>query len=131
MNMSGVIEALYRLGKPLVIASDVQEMPYSVEKNPAGVLGGLLHPRQDTSVEAKLELTAGFPYANVHERDALSAALDAYRQYQNKFRNLIRRVPPGHDLDEVRARVIRGQALGQVLLDMNAVSPAARHRKHR
>ena len=131
MNMSGVIEALYRLGKPLVIASDVQEMPYSVEKIRRAFSAVSYTPRQDTSVEAKLELTAGFPYANVHERDALSAALDAYRQYQNKFRNLIRRVPPGHDLDEVRARVIRGQALGQVLLDMNAVSPAARHRKHR
>ncbi|MFZ1127909.1 DUF460 domain-containing protein [Methanoregula sp.] len=125
MNMSGVIEALYRLGKPLVIASDVQEMPYSVEKIRRAFSAVSYTPRQDTSVEAKLELTAGFPYANVHERDALSAALDAYRQYQNKFRNLIRRVPPGHDLDEVRARVIRGQALGQVLLDMNAVSPAA------
>ena len=48
---------------------------------------------------------------------------------RNKFRNLIKRVPPGHDLDEVRARVIRGQALDQVLLDMNAVSPAARYRR--
>jgi hypothetical protein len=124
MNMSGVIEALYRVGKPLVVASDVQEMPYSVEKIRRAFSAVSYTPRQDTSVEAKLELTAGFPYANVHERDALSAALDAYLQYQNKFRNLIRRVPPGHDLDEVRAGVIRGQALDQVLLDLNAVAPA-------
>ncbi|HNX18156.1 MAG TPA: DUF460 domain-containing protein [Methanoregula sp.] len=119
MNMSGVIEALYRVGKPLVIASDVQEMPYSVEKIRRAFSAVAYTPRQDTSVEAKLELTAGFPYANVHERDALSAALDAYLQYQNKFRNLLRRVPPAHDLDEVRARVIRGQSLDQVILDMN------------
>jgi len=124
MNMSGVIEALYRVGKPLVVASDVQEMPYSVEKIRRAFSAVAHTPRQDTSVEAKLELTAGFPYTNVHERDALSAALDAYLQYQNKFRNLIRRVPPGHDLDEVRAGVIRGQALDQVLLDLNAVVPA-------
>jgi uncharacterized protein len=124
MNMSGVIEALYRVGKPLVVASDVQEMPYSVEKIRRAFSAVAYTPRQDTSVEAKLELTAGFPYTNVHERDALSAALDAYLQYQNKFRNLIRRVPPGHDLDEVRAGVIRGQALDQVLLDLNAVVPA-------
>ena len=123
MNMSGVIEALYKVGKPLVIASDVQEMPYTVEKIRRVFSAVAYTPKQDTSVEAKLELTAGYPYANVHERDALSAALDAYRQYQHKFRNLIKRIPPGHDLDEVRARVIRGQALDQVLVDMHACSP--------
>ncbi|MFA5416409.1 MAG: DUF460 domain-containing protein, partial [Methanoregula sp.] len=57
------------------------------------------------------------------ERDALSAALDAYRQYRNKFQNLAKRVPPGHDLDEVRAGVIRGQSLELVLGDMNATAP--------
>ena len=125
MNMSGVIESLYRVGKPLVVASDVQEMPYSVEKIRRAFSAVAYTPRQDTSVEAKLAVTADYPYTNVHERDALSAALDAYLQYRSKFRNLIKRVPPGHDLDEVRARVIRGQALDQVLLDMNAVVPAA------
>ncbi|MFA5331027.1 MAG: DUF460 domain-containing protein [Methanoregula sp.] len=123
ITMSGVIEALYRSGKPLIVASDVHEMPYSVEKIRRAFSAIAYTPKQDTSVEAKLSLTGGFPYANVHERDALSAALDAFLQYQNKFRNLIKRVPPGHDLDEVRARVIRGQALDQVLLEINAVAP--------
>jgi hypothetical protein len=123
--MSGVIEILYKVGKPLVIASDVQEMPYSVEKIRRAFSAVSYTPKQDTAVEAKLALTAGYPYANVHERDALSAALDANIQYQHKFRNLIKRVPPGHDLDEVRARVIRGQALDQVLFDLHAVAPAA------
>jgi predicted RNase H-like nuclease (RuvC/YqgF family) len=31
---------------------------------------------------------------------------------------MMRRIPPGHDLDEVRARVIRGQSLEQVIGDM-------------
>ena len=35
----------------------------------------------------------------------------------------MKRIPPGHDLDEVRARVIRGQSLDQVLGEMNAVAP--------
>ena len=125
MNMSGVIEALYRVGKPLVIASDVQEMPYSVEKIRRAFSAVAYTPRQDTSVEAKLSLTAGFPYTNVHERDALSAALGAFHQYEAKFRNLIKRVPPGHDLDEVRAGVIRGQALDQVLIELSVEGPAA------
>jgi predicted RNase H-like nuclease (RuvC/YqgF family) len=123
MNMGDVVESLYRVGKPLIIASDVQEMPYSVEKIRRAFSAVAYTPKQDVSVESKVELTAAFSYGNDHERDALSAALDAYRQYRHKFQNLLKRIPPGHDLDEVRARVIRGQSLDQVLGDMNATTP--------
>ncbi|MDD1698505.1 MAG: DUF460 domain-containing protein [Methanoregula sp.] len=123
MNMGDVVESLYRVGKPLIIASDVQEMPYSVEKIRRAFSAVSYTPKQDVSVETKVELTAAFQYGNDHERDALSAALDAYRQYRHKFQNLLKRIPPGHDLDEVRARVIKGQSLDQVIVDMNAATP--------
>jgi uncharacterized protein len=118
MTMADVIESLYKVGKPLIIATDVQEMPYSVEKIRRAFSSVAFVPKQDVSVETKVELTAPFEYANDHERDALSAALDAYRQYRHRFQNLIKRIPPGHDLDEVRARVIRGQSLDSVLGEM-------------
>jgi len=121
MNMGDVVESLYRVGKPLIIASDVPEMPYSVEKIRRAFSAVAYTPKQDVSVETKIELTSAFPYGNDHERDALSAALDAYRQYRHKFQNLLKRIPPGHDLDEVRARVIRGQSLDQVIGDMNTI----------
>jgi hypothetical protein len=123
MNMGDVVESLYRVGKPLIIASDVQEMPYSVENIRRAFSAVSYTPKQDVSVETKIDLTSQFQYANDHERDALSAALDAYRQYRHRFQNLIKRIPPGHDLDEVRARVIRGQSLDQVIGDMNSVTP--------
>jgi hypothetical protein len=118
MAMSDVIESLYKVGKPLIIATDVEEMPYSVEKIRRAFSAIAFVPKQDVSVDTKMEMTAPFAYANDHERDALSAALDAYRQYRHKFQNLIKRIPPGHDLDEVRARVIRGQSLDSVLGEM-------------
>jgi len=124
MNMSGVIESLYKVGKPLIIASDVQEMPYSVEKIRRAFSAIAYTPKQDMSVDSKVEITSPFQYANDHERDALSAALEAYRHYRNKFLNLAKRIPPGQDLDEVRARVIRGQALEQVLGDLKVKTGA-------
>ena len=117
-SMSDVIEVLYRVGKPLVIASDVHDMPFSVEKIRRAFNGVAHSPKQDMSVETKLELASRYPYENDHERDALAAALDAYRSYKNKFQSLVRRVPPGHDLDEVRAGIVRGQSLEQVLSEM-------------
>jgi predicted RNase H-like nuclease (RuvC/YqgF family) len=118
MTMSDVIESLYKVGKPLIIASDVQDMPFTVEKIRRAFSAIAFTPKQEVSVETKVELTDSFEYANDHERDALSAALDAYRQYRHRFQNLLKRIPPGHDLDEVRARVIRGQSLDTVLGDM-------------
>ncbi|MEN6609221.1 MAG: DUF460 domain-containing protein, partial [Methanoregulaceae archaeon] len=117
-SMAGVIEDLYKVGKPLIIASDVPEMPFSVEKIRRAFSATAFSPKQDIPVETKMELARPFGYGNDHERDALTAALSAFRQYQAKFQNLVKRVPPGFDLDEVRARVIRGQSLEQVLLDM-------------
>ncbi|MDD1678911.1 MAG: DUF460 domain-containing protein [Methanomicrobiales archaeon] len=114
-SMAETIETLYHLGKPLVIASDVQQMPYTVEKIRRAFQAIGYTPHQDRTVEEKQELTAGSRYANVHERDALAAALDALRQYRNKLQNIMKRVPSGYDLDEVRAGIIRGQSLEQIL----------------
>lgn len=124
MTMSDIVEELYRAGKPLIIASDVQQMPYSVEKIRRAFNAIPYTPKQSLSVETKYDLTAPFSYTNDHERDALSAALDAYRSLQNKFRNIAKRVQPGFDLDEVRARVLRGQSLDVVLAEMQG-APAA------
>jgi len=124
MTMSDIVEEIYRAGKPLIIASDVQQMPYSVEKIRRACNAIPYTPRQSLSVEAKYDLTASFSYTNDHERDSLSAALDAYRSLQNKFRNITKRVRPGVDLDEVRARVLRGQPLDTVLTDLQG-TPAA------
>ncbi len=124
MTMSDIIEELYGAGKPLIIASDVQQMPYSVEKIRRAFNAIPYTPKQSLPVEAKYDLTARFTYTNDHERDALSAALDAYRSLQNKFRNITKRVRPGVDLDEVRARVLRGQPLDVVLTDLQG-TPAA------
>jgi hypothetical protein len=122
-SMSDVVESLYQIGKPLIIASDVHDMPFSVEKIRRAFNAVGFTPKADMSVESKIDITAPYQYVNDHERDALSAALEAYRQVRNKFQNVIKRVPPGHDLDEVRAGVIRGQSLEHVLDELKIPVP--------
>ncbi|NYT06587.1 MAG: DUF460 domain-containing protein, partial [Methanomicrobiales archaeon] len=46
--------------------------------------------------------------------------LDAFRQYKNKFSNIAKRVPPGVDLDEIRAAVVRGKSIEQALAELEA-----------
>lgn len=122
MSMSDVIEFLYKIGKPLIIASDVHDMPFSVEKIRRAFNGVAYSPKQDMSVGTKLELASPHSYQNDHERDALAAALEAFRSYKNKFQSILKRVPPGFDLDEVRAGIVKGQSLESVLGEMKEKS---------
>jgi hypothetical protein len=113
--MADIVETLYQAGKPLVLASDVSEMPFSVERIRRAFSAVPFTPREDRTGEEKMALTAGFSYANLHERDALSAALDAWRFYRNRFQSLLKRVPPGVDLNRVKAGIIRGQSVERIL----------------
>lgn len=115
MTMSDVTEFLWSLGKPIIIASDVVPMPFSVEKIRRAFQATPHIPKQDISVETKYELAGKFGYTNDHERDALTAAIEAYRYWNHKFSGIIKRVPPGIDLEEVKAGIIRGQSLEQIL----------------
>ncbi|MDD1728446.1 MAG: DUF460 domain-containing protein [Methanospirillum sp.] len=115
MNMGDVIEFLYGIGKPVLIASDVSPMPFTVEKIRRAFQAVAYIPKQDISVETKYELAGKFTYANDHERDALTAAIEASRFWKHKFANVFKRVPSGVDMDEVRAGIIRGQSLEQIL----------------
>jgi predicted RNase H-like nuclease (RuvC/YqgF family) len=115
MTMADVREELIRIGKPLIIASDVAQMPFTVEKIRRAFNAVAYTPRQDRTQEEKTALTEAFSYANDHERDALAAAIDAFRQYRNKFQNIAKRVPPGSDLDEIRAGFVRGLSVEQAL----------------
>ena len=118
-SLSDVIESLYKVGKPVVVATDVRDMPFSVEKVRRAFNAVAYAPRLDVSVDTKLEYTQPYKYMNDHERDALSAALEAYRHYNHKFQHVLKRVPPGQDLDEVRAGMIRGHSLEQVIGELS------------
>lgn len=115
MNMGNVIEFLYEIGKPIIIATDVSPMPFSVEKIRRAFQAVAHIPRQDISVETKYELAGKYGYGNDHERDALTAAIEASRFWKHKFTSIFKRVPPGVDMDEIKAGIIRGQSLEQIL----------------
>jgi predicted RNase H-like nuclease (RuvC/YqgF family) len=115
MGMSDVIEFLYSLGKPIIIASDVSPMPFSVEKIRRAFQAIPFTPRQDISVETKYEVAGPYKYGNDHERDAITAAIEASRFWKHKFTHILKRLPAGIDMDEVRAGLIRGNSLEQIL----------------
>lgn len=119
MSLSDITSELYNVGKPLIIASDVTPMPFSVEKIRRAFSAIGYSPKQDMNTGTKSELAGIYGFSNDHERDSLAAAVEAYRKYKNKLENIRKRVPPGLDLDEIRAAVIRGNPLDNILSDLS------------
>ena len=114
-GLSDAIALIASIGRPVVVASDVHPMPFSVEKIRRAFHAVAYTPSHDLSVAAKYALTREYAYTNDHERDALSAALSAYQFWNHRFLGIARRVPEGVDLEEVYAGIIRGLSVEQIL----------------
>ena len=111
-----VIAEITRLGKPVVVATDKAEMPAGVEKIRRAFAAVPWTPKKDILIKEKYAAAEGYTFADDHQRDSLAAAVLAFRSFQPKFENLKKRLPAGTDVDFVRAGIIRGKTLDQILL---------------
>lgn len=118
-----IISAISSHGKVIIVATDVSNPPELVKKIGA-LLGAVVYaPERDITVDEKnrivseLKETYNFPIEDSHARDALVAALKAFRHYSNtilevksKLRNI-----EGVDPYSVISEVIKGRSLSEVL----------------
>ena len=120
MSLSDWTQEIADIGNPVVVASDVAQMPMSVEKIRRAFNAIPYTPKVSKTQDEKAALCNGYglSYGNDHERDSLSAALDAYRFYRQKFITIEKRIPAGYDLDIVRAGIIRGYSPEQIISDI-------------
>jgi len=115
MALSDIVNVIRGFGKPVVIASDVTPAPGTLRKVKSAFNAILYEPKDPLSVQTKMELSKEYSCSNVHERDAIAAALNAFRVYRNKFEQIERKVPPRVDVEEVKAMVLRGMRLSDIL----------------
>ncbi len=124
MSPSDVTEWLAERGKPLIIATDVFPTPGAVEKVKRSFNATLYSPGADMPSEEKIALAKCYGYHNDHERDALAAAVSAYKKYKNKFQRVEKKCPAELDPDEVKALMVRGRSIDQAISDL--VAPPAK-----
>ncbi len=117
LSSSDVIEWIAARGRPLVVASDVFPTPGSVEKVKRAFNAVLFSPGGDIPAEEKIALGKEFGYKNDHERDALAAAISAFKKYKNKFLLVEKKSPPEIDPDEVKALVVRGYSIENAIAE--------------
>ena len=89
-GMPEAINLIRQHCRPLIIAIDKKRIK-SAEKL-AAVFGAKVHaPAKDLSVVEKSRLTSAYPAKTDHERDALAAALIAYKKYRPILRKIKKR----------------------------------------
>ncbi len=127
LSSSDVIEWIAARGRPLIVATDVFPTPGHVEKVKRAFNAVLYSPGGDIPAEEKIALGKEFGYKNDHERDALAAALSAFKKYRNKFLLVEKKVPSEIDPNEVKALVVRGYSIENAIIEfLPSSSPSPR-----
>ena len=124
MSSSDVIEWIAARGRSLIVATDVSPTPGAVEKVKRAFNAVLFSPGADMAGEEKIALGREVGYKNDHERDALAAALSAFRKYKNKFIQVEKKAPAEVDPDEIKALVVRGYSIENAIAEFSHPPPA-------
>ena len=88
LNINSLTSNIFSLGKPLIAAADVSPVPKFIEKFASQTGSKTIGPKQSLKVIQKKEMTKKYDLTNNHERDALAAALFAFK----KVRSLLRKI---------------------------------------
>jgi len=82
-----IVKEILKIGKPLLVATDVSPNPKGIEEIAREIGCLVFRPKKSLGVEEKRELVRGYEIvSNSHEIDALSAAIKAYNKYKELFR---------------------------------------------
>ena len=113
MGQKKVISTIVEEGKPVLIATDKGKLPSTIEDISSNFSAETFVPEEDLSIKRKKELAGEYDFENLHERDALSAAINAYNTFKNKFRNIESRMDELNLQDvspEIKELVVTGRA---------------------
>ncbi|MGV9102592.1 MAG: DUF460 domain-containing protein [Promethearchaeia archaeon] len=122
LTRADIIRMVYSKGTPVMVASDVTPVPNMVKKISSTVNADLFTPNSNIPVAEKNEIARefgdGVNISNAHERDALTAAVFAYRSIIPKLRQIDRKVRDERlevDRDHLKAMVIRGTPMNEAI----------------
>lgn len=111
-GMNDIVRYISSMGKPTIVATDKALPPSLVMKVSSSFNSVVFSPDKDLNFREKLEITRNFETGDVHQRDALAAALYAYRKNEELMRKIEKSVE-GLNLwkyvDDVKDMMLRGR----------------------
>lgn len=128
LDRGEILSKLTSIGIPVIVATDKNPPPEMVRKLAAMLNAQLFVPPRSLSTSEKEMLVSeysrlhGVEVKNTHERDALSAALKAYRFYQDKLEKLAKKIRSMglsvKNLQKYKVRILMNEPLSVVIEDI-------------
>jgi predicted RNase H-like nuclease (RuvC/YqgF family) len=120
-----IINKVYAIGTPVLIATDKNPSPDTVKKI-ASILGLQLYvPQRSLTVKDKEELInwalkrgIAIEIKTTHERDALAAALRAYKAFEEKLIEVERKIAElglDVDVDDIKLQILKGKTVNEAI----------------
>ncbi|MHA1654827.1 MAG: DUF460 domain-containing protein [Candidatus Thorarchaeota archaeon] len=128
LTRADIIREVYEHGVPVLIATDTTPVPHFVKKLASTLNAELFIPNRPIPVSDKQELAREFSsdvrIGNSHERDALTAAVYAYRSILPKLQQIdhkIREEQISVDRNQVKALVLKGMPMAEAIAELTHV----------
>ncbi len=121
LNINVLVSEITAEGKVLVIGTDVKHIPGLIEKFSARVSAKVIMPDEDMKVGFKERITQSYNPHDDHQRDALAAALHAFKEVQpmlQKVDETLKRLGKEHLSAEVKVRVLKGSTIANALASL-------------
>ncbi|MFH0869005.1 MAG: DUF460 domain-containing protein, partial [archaeon] len=90
LSLDTIIKEVSQKGIPLIVGTDRRKCPQMVSKFSAKTGAAKAIPSYDVSEIEKNSITRGMNAANSHQKDALAAALLAYKQYEPLLKRIVK-----------------------------------------
>jgi len=119
LSRSDVSRMVSDVGNPIIISSDINPLPRSVQKIAAGFSAMLIEPGETFSRKEKHETAKAYMkrwgkvWANRHERDALVSGIYAYKQVRQMVDRISSRLKKARITDKSLANRIMAEVLIQ------------------
>lgn len=107
-----IVKHVMKFGNPLIIASDVNPLPKGIEKLASAVGSKVFYPHISMSYKEKLKIVDDYKekIRDSHQKDALAAALRAFKNYHGmllKIDETVKKFERKDLFDEVVKRVLK------------------------
>ena len=126
LTLHKVIEEIVEVGKVVVVGTDVKYSPHYIEKFATKLNAKLIHPKEDIPVGFKTRITKEFKVRDAHQRDALTAALLAWKEVEplvKKVGETLKQEGKEHLFDEVLMLTLKGMNIVDAIKNLEIKQP--------
>lgn len=121
ISLSSLISEVIKHGKPVITGCDVSPAPSFVEKFATKTGSKLIDPEADLLKKEKQELVKGIKTRNIHESDALSSALYAFKTIKpllSKTDRILEKLNKEKISEQVKEQVIKNNIAIKTAIDI-------------